>query len=157
MGTTGNCGRLFPSSMNTIRLELEPGILPTRPAPTAGEQISISVAGLPPFKDTKFSIRNHKHPQHEAFAHLRREAARIMAGRRWYDGPVAMKLTLRSNTLDKPLVDYCGGVMDSLDGSHGDTFTYLPIVVQDDCQICSGESEFVKDSESSYTVEITFM
>jgi hypothetical protein len=139
------------------RLELEPGILPTRPAPISGERITISVTGLPPFKDTKFSIRNRKHPHHEAFARLRREAARIMAGRRWYDGPVAMKLTLRGNALDKPLVDYSGGVMDSLDGSHGDTFTYLPIVFQDDCQVFSGEYHFVKDSETSYTVEITFM
>jgi len=36
----------------------------------------------------------------------------------------------------KGLVDYVGGIEDTLDGSHGFTFTYLPIVFQDDCQVC---------------------
>lgn len=80
-----------------------------------------------------------------------------MAGRRWYDGPIVMKLTLRANTLDKPLEDYFAGIEDTLDGSHGDTFTYLPIVFQDDCQVYDAQMRFVKDTETVYAVEIDFI
>lgn len=80
-----------------------------------------------------------------------------MAGRKWYDEAVGMKLTLRANALDRPLLDYIAGIMDTLGGSHGDTFTYLPIAFQDDCQVSVGETFFVKDSTTTYTLEIVFM
>jgi hypothetical protein len=143
--------------MKDIPLELEPGVLPTRPAPLAGERMQINVAGLPPFKDTKFSIRNRRHPHYAAFVRLRQEATKAMAGRRWYDGAISMTFTLRAKSLDEPLIDYVGGIMDSLDGSHGDTFTYLPIVYQDDCQVCGGTWKFIRDEETRYIVEIDFL
>lgn len=150
-------GLHYSLPMKDAPLELEPGILPTQPGPVAGDRIQISVAGLPPFKDTKFSIRNRSHPHYAAFVRLRQEATKVMAERRWYDGAISMTFTLRAKSLDKPLTDYVGGIMDSLDGSHGDTFTYLPIVYQDDCQVCDETSKFIRDEETSYTVEIGFL
>lgn len=47
--------------------------------------------------------------------------------------------------------------MDTLGGSHGPTFTYMPIVYQDDCQVCSlkwSEEEFDTDE---YEIVIGFL
>jgi hypothetical protein len=46
--------------------------------------------------------------------------------------------------------------MDTLDGSSGQTFTYLPIVFQDDCQVREAQASWVKGPEHSYRIEITF-
>ena len=66
----------------------------------------------------------------------------------WYPGPVAIEFTLRgpedfsqvagADYADgKPcaLLDYAAGIEDTLDGCHGFSFTYLPVVFEDDCQI----------------------
>lgn len=51
-------------------------------------------------------------------------------------GPVAVNITLFGSANDgSSMVDYVGGVIDTLDGSSGTTFTYLPIVFEDDCQV----------------------
>ena len=47
--------------------------------------------------------------------------------------------------------------MDSLDGSHGVKFTYLPIVYEDDCQVAAGHNRFIKDESVWYEVTITFL
>lgn len=47
--------------------------------------------------------------------------------------------------------------MDALDDSHGFTFTYLPVVFQDDCQMCDLASRFVKSDRSWYEVLFTFL
>jgi len=57
----------------------------------------------------------------------------------------------------KTLTDYMDGIMDTLDGSHGVEFTYLPIVYEDDCQVCDGRSRFQLDSEIFYEVTIRFL
>ena len=57
----------------------------------------------------------------------------------------------------RALVDYEGGVMDTLDGSHGVHFTYLPIVYEDDCQVCAGKKKLVPDTKEWYELTITFM
>ena len=58
---------------------------------------------------------------------------------------------------NKALLDYVGGVMDTLDGSHGVEFTYLPIVYEDDCQVAAGMSRFVEDESIWYEVSIVFL
>jgi hypothetical protein len=60
-------------------------------------------------------------------------------------------------TLERDLLDYVGGVMDALDGSHGQGFTYLPIVYQDDGQVVLGDYHHVRSGETRYEVELRFM
>ena len=52
---------------------------------------------------------------------------------------------------------YVSGVMDTLDGSHGPGFTYLPIVYQDDCQVVLGEFHYIQSDETRYEVLLTFL
>ncbi len=145
--------------MNT-HLIPDPGSLPVLPAPQKGESISLHLEGVPPSKDPHASIRNPKHRDFPLFMKLRQEAIRIMNGRRWYDGQIGLSFTLfvpsEGTTVGK-LNEYLRGIMDTLDGSHGLIFTYLPIVYQDDSQI-ERVSSFCKNSEScSYDVRIDFL
>ena len=82
-----------------------------------------------------------------------------MKGRAPYDDAVSIHLELSAPTLEegKALVDYLGGVMDSLDGSHGETFTYLPIAYEDDCQVVSSKCEFIESDAASYRLRISFL
>lgn len=50
-----------------------------------------------------------------------------------------------------------GGIADTLDGSHGCEFTYLPIVYQDDCQVVESESKFIVSNETRYVLEVIFL
>ena len=81
-----------------------------------------------------------------------------MDGRAWYFGAIALDMTIFGPThLDRwRLNDYMGGVMDTLDGSSGQTFTYLPIVYQDDCQVCEIASDWIEHPQNSYRLEILF-
>ena len=134
----------------------DPGVLPTMPSPSPGESVVITVDGLPPYKDKNFSVRNPQHPKHGACVKLRRAAMGVMAGRKWYDGPVRLVFTLFAPSRDRDIVDYLGGIQDALGGSHGFTFTYLPIVFQDDSQVVSIEGQFVESSETRYTIKVLF-
>ena len=140
------------------RLPYDPGVLPSRPPPQVGETLTIELQGLPPYKDISRSIRNLCHPRYDAFMALRRAAIAAMDGRAWYHGPVQINLTIYTPTLhpSRSLIDYIGGVMDSLDGSHGPTFTYLPIVYEDDCQVASCRTSHLESSEEKYEVYIIF-
>jgi hypothetical protein len=139
-------------------LSYDPGVLPTRPAPIPGEQLLLKVAGLPPVKTVWRSIRNQNHPQHHCFQKLRTTATHGMAGRAWYGGPVALDLKIFAIApMDRwVLNDYVGGVMDTLDGSSGCTFTYLPIAFEDDCQVCKVRSSWHKGKVISYSLLIRF-
>jgi hypothetical protein len=139
-------------------LPYDPGRLPTKNPPSKGDKLHIKVTGLPPFKDLHFSIRNPRHPNYSDFKRLRDEAIKVMDGRAWYFGPVQMEFTLYSPTTpQKTLIDYGGGIMDTLDGSSGPQFTYLPIVFEDDCQVFSSRSVYQKSEDTWYTLEITFL
>jgi len=70
---------------------LDPGPLPTLPAPTAGQTVAIEVEGPPPYKDMRFSIRNPRHRHHARFSALRAAAIRAMGGRSWYAGAVGLE------------------------------------------------------------------
>ncbi|WP_145118463.1 hypothetical protein [Rosistilla oblonga] len=140
-------------------LPYDPGVLPTLPAPSAGERISFRVDGLPPYKDVSHSIRSVTHPRYRSFVALRNAATEIMNGRAWYFGPVKLDLTIHAPSMhpNRGLNDYLGGVMDTLDGSSGFTFTYLPIVFEDDCQVCACATRFVQTDNAFYALEIQFM
>jgi hypothetical protein len=139
-------------------LPYDPGTLPTRPAPKAGDVIRIEVEGFPPAKTIHQSIRNANHPKYESFALLRRKAIAAMAGRAWVFGPVAVNITLLGPSNDgSSLVDYMGGVMDTLDGSSGPTFTYLPIVFEDDCQVVRSEVKLQDHPTSKYIIEVVVL
>jgi hypothetical protein len=95
----------------------DPGIIPQKPKPKAGEVIHIVVEGLPPYKDISKSIRNPKHPLYDRFVNLRKAAIDTMDGRCWYVGGVSLELTAYYNALDDKVssTDYLGGIMDTLD------------------------------------------
>jgi hypothetical protein len=111
-------------------LPYKPGVLPSSLAPNAGAMISFHVEGLPPYKDEHFSIRNTRHKIMLRFRDLRQAAIEAMAGRAPYRGAVGLDFVMHAPELEKnrSLADYLGGIMDTLDGSHGVEFTYLPVV-----------------------------
>jgi hypothetical protein len=81
-----------------------------------------------------------------------------MAGRAWYFGPVGLRLTVFGPaSADRwSLNEYLGGIMDTLDGSSGQTFTYLPIVFEDDCQVADARAEWIESRQTSYRLEVIF-
>jgi hypothetical protein len=78
-----------------------------------------------------------------------------MAGRTWSHDAIGLDLDVHAPTLEPghALVDYLGGVMDTLDGSHGAHFTYLPIVYNDDCQVCDSASRFNRSQDDWLSCE----
>jgi hypothetical protein len=139
-------------------LPYDPGVLPTDPAPSRGESLVLEIKGLPPIKTIRQSIRNQDHPHHHSFLMLRKAATDGMAGRAWYFGPIRLNLTIFSpERLNRwSLSHYLGGIMDTLDGSSGRTFTYLPIVFEDDCQVCETSIEWREGPRDSYRLKILF-
>ena len=140
-------------------LPYDPGTLPSRRAPTKGEVIAIEVDGLPPPKGARISIRNAKHPEHSRFQRLRKAATDVMAGRAWVFDPVKLRLTIFGPEGEprRPIFEYLAGISDTLDGSSGQTFTYLPIVFEDGCQIIDTEVEWVVSETINYKVEVTIL
>jgi hypothetical protein len=137
----------------------DPGPLPTKTPPKRGEKIRFNVEGLPPFKDFRSSIRNPKHRHYDRFTKLRSGAIKAMRGRSWYNGPVALRVVVYSAELDegKRAYEYLSGVADSLDGSHGMCFTYLPIIYQDDCQMSTCIASQRDSQKPFYEVEVEFL
>ena len=137
----------------------DPGVLPSKPQPAPGESITIEVDGFPPHKDEHRSIRNSTHPQHDRFLALRKIATDVMDGRAWSSGPIRVELTLFSPTIPtKPtMLDFAAGIEDTLDGSSGYSFTFLPIVFEDDCQVCDMRFTYKPSDKTCYRVVITFL
>ena len=137
----------------------DPGILPTKPPPKAGDVIVLEVSGYPPYKDGLFSIRNPKHKDYSRFTKLRTAGIIAMNGRAWSFAPIWMDLTLYAPEFEKnkSLLDYEAGIEDTLDGSSGFTFTYLPIVFEDDCQIYKASSRLIKSTEIRYSLRFEIM
>ena len=140
-------------------LPYDPGELPIKPAPDAGHKITIKVSGLPPYKDKHFSIRNSRHKIHSRFKALRNTAIKVMAGRAPYRNAIHLEILIYASKFEqgKTLSDYFGGIMDSLDGSHGCNFTYLPIIYEDDCQVCGFEGKLAIQEKERYEVVVTFI
>ena len=72
---------------------------------------------------------------------------------------VGLDLVMHAPKFEKnrTLIDYMGGIMDSLDGSHGCEFTYLPVVYEDDCQVAVGRSQFRPSTGEFYEITIHFL
>jgi hypothetical protein len=140
-------------------LPYDPGSLPTDAPPVPGDSLSLSLPGFPPCKELGRSLRNVEHPRYNAFVALRRAATEAMRGRAWYRGPIRLDVILYAPSLpeNRKLIDYIGGIMDSLDGSHGFTFTYLPIIYEDDCQVTDGRHQFVQSTSERYDVHVVFL
>jgi hypothetical protein len=139
-------------------LPYDPGVLPTRPAPMAGERVSLNLPGLPPVKDTRQSIRNRTHPLHDRFLALRQIATEAMAGRAWTFRPVELQLVIRSPEHSGAEMHniFLGGVMDTLDGSSGYTFTFLPIVYEDDHQVTTVTTSWEQSEVENYSLVVVF-
>ena len=81
-----------------------------------------------------------------------------MNGRAWVSSEVEILLTIRSpkEMSIHSRSEYLGGIMDALDGGSGFTFTYLPIVFEDDSQVSSCRIDWKKSLEASYLIQIVF-
>ena len=147
-----------PHMLSSAVIPYDPGAIPVRPAPAPGDRIIFEVCGLPPIKTVHQSIRNRRHPQHSSFVALRIAAINAMGGRAWYFGSVGLDLTIfgTRNLSRWSLIDYLGGVMDTLGGSSGATFTYLPVIYQDDCQVSTTRICWIESIKESYLVKILF-
>ena len=139
-------------------LPYDPGVLPTQHAPQAGEGFELAMEGLPPRKNRSRSIRNTTHPYYDRFVRLRASAIHAMDGRAPYRGIVGLELTMSCKEQFRwdALTEFMGGVMDTLDGSHGSTFTYLPIVYEDDCQVSMGNIATQPSKDEFYKLKVTF-
>lgn len=140
-------------------LPYDPGQLPSLPAPKPGDTIEMEVTGWPPYKRSRLSLRNPRNPDYAAFVNLRKAGTDAMRGRTWYHGPVEAHVEILGPRLPAgtEMTYYVGGIMDTLDGSHGFTFTYLPIVYEDDCQVCGGSVRFIRSDTPRYKVRIVFL
>jgi hypothetical protein len=87
---------------------------------------------------------------------LRHAAIEAMDGRKWYEGPVKMDLTIHGPERVS-LVKHAGGVSDTLDGSQGPNFIYLPIAYLDDCQIVACRYRQEAAAEYEYEVTVRFL
>ena len=137
----------------------DPGVLPTKSPPEGGSSIVITLSGLPPYKDVHRSIRNIKHPRYSSFTALRKAATTAMDGRTSYRRALGVSLTIWAPALHKnrSMIDYLGGITDTLDGSHGMSFTYLPIVYEDDCQVTDINMRFISADNEKYELKIDFL
>lgn len=146
-------------SNNMSFLSYNPGVLPTQPAIISGKVVEFEVYGYPPYKNEHFSIRNIKHKDHHRFVNLRDAGTEAMKGRAWTHSPIRMDFTLYAPSLEKGkvLIDYAAGIEDTLDGSGGFTFTYLPVIFEDDCQICHVSMRFVHSKEVRYHLKFEVM
>jgi hypothetical protein len=142
----------------TSLLPYDPGVLPTRPSPAPGEAVRIEVDGLPPIKDVSQSIRNPAHALHDRFRRLRSEAIAVMAGRAWSFGPIEVEVLIQGPIEERQeaLYSYLGGVLDTLDGSSGFTFTFLPIVFEDDSQVVASSVRWQHCDMERYAVQVAF-
>lgn len=82
-----------------------------------------------------------------------------MAGRAWYTGTVSMEFEMWARRFDgaRWIADYLGGIADPLDGSHDMSFTYLPIVYEDDFQVNVAGFQFHAFDEPHYIVKVRFL
>jgi hypothetical protein len=133
------------------------GPLPTLPPPNPGERIKLRVAGRPPVKTYGQSMRNARSPQRPHFMALRHAAIDVMAGRKWYEGAVELRLRYSGPKEALPLHPYIDGILDTLDGCQGPSIIYLPIVYLDDCQVVGSTARWTEADTESYELEVEFL
>ena len=52
---------------------------------------------------------------------------------------------------------FVSGIMDSLDGSHGRSFTFLPVVYEDDCLVNGFCVQWTDHSNPAYEIDVEFL
>jgi hypothetical protein len=132
------------------------GPLPTKPPPKAGERLHLELAGRPPTKTISRSMRNPSSTQRARFMALRLAAIEAMAGRKWFEEAVELRLVYRAPQPGAGLA-YMSGIMDTIGGSHGPSFIYLPIVYLDDCQVVISRFSAEIASTENYELDVTFL
>jgi hypothetical protein len=90
---------------------------------------------------------------------LRRAAIEAMGGRKWYEGPVGLRLLYfgPKEGMSSGLLPYLEGIMDTLDGSQGPSIMYLPIAYLDDCQVVESSWRWAVADTESYELEVEFL
>jgi hypothetical protein len=88
---------------------------------------------------------------------LRNAAIAAMGGRKWYEGPVALRLHYMGPEISAGLLPFLDGIMDTLDGSQGPSIMYLPIAFLDDCQVVESSMKWTEAGSESYELEVEFM
>lgn len=121
------------------------------------DKIEIHVIGIPPHKERSRSIRNAKHPRHNRFLKLRKIAKKAMGKRNYYLGPVSIEMKYIRKKGKKKMWDYMSGIFDTLDGSHGFTFHWTPIVFLDDSQVVTTRMEHKTGERDEYFLKIKFL
>lgn len=100
-------------SRTAWKVAQQPGRSLNLPPPQAGETLGLSIDGLPPYKERRFSIRSPRHKDHRRFLALREVGTWAMAGPAWVTGPVRLAIRVFSPCLERDLIEYVGGVMDT--------------------------------------------
>jgi hypothetical protein len=82
-----------------------------------------------------------------------------MDGRHWFAGGVGLELVMfgAERLHWEVLNEYMGGIMDTLGGGHGSSFTYLPVVYQDDYQVVSTFATSRVAAKEHYTLTVSFL
>jgi hypothetical protein len=90
---------------------------------------------------------------------LRHAAIEAMGGRKWYEGPVGLRLLYMGpkEGMSSGLRPYLDGIMDTLDGCQGPSIIYLPIAYLDDCQVVKSTLRWAAADTESYELEIEFL
>lgn len=136
----------------------EVGVLPSEGPPSPGDRLVVRVSGRPPVKTIGRSMRNPQSSERSRFLALRHAAIDAMHGRKWYEGPVSLEVILEA-VKPYPFLerDYVGGMLDTLGGSQGPSFIYLPIAFLDDSQVVEiAQLNEIGDMEA-YELHIKFL
>ncbi|MFH0982765.1 MAG: hypothetical protein V2A79_14675 [Planctomycetota bacterium] len=82
-----------------------------------------------------------------------------MNGCAWSFGPIGLDFVLYAPSLpSKPtMLDFAAGIEDTLDGSSGLTFTFLPIAFENDAQVCKLRFRFEESEHTRYRVVVEFL
>jgi hypothetical protein len=104
-------------------------------------------------------MRNPDSPQRDRFMALRQAAIDAMAGRKWYEGAIRLDFLYFAPEHGSLIGshDYLGGILDTLDGSHGPSFIYLPVVYLDDCQVVEISLRREVAPAEGYEIAIEFL
>ena len=89
---------------------------------------------------------------------LRGAAIEAMGGRKWYEGPVGLRLLYMGpkEGMSSGLLPYLDGIMDTLDGCQGPSIMYLPIAYLDDCQVVKTTSHGPPQTPSPMSLRSSF-
>jgi hypothetical protein len=119
--------------------------------------MTIKVKGIPPHKGAHFSIRNPKHANHDRFTLLRKKANEAMGKMPYSSGPIGVTIRYQRQLGSRPSADYVSGIFDTLGGSHGMQFHWMPIVYLDDNQIRTVNYHETDGAFDYYEIDIEFL